>query len=201
MHAEKRGKETAGTGCAHLHRVAAVHADVQRRPCLWRRRLYLLLASPHRPPCPTPHSPSPIASPLSNSLALCHSNLTAALSNMLSTSIQLVVLSTPLTSHVAHHAADHITATLLLLLYLFAPPHSRLHPSPLTIRVVTDLEPVTPTRSRPPSPSPSLAWSPILSLSLLVLLLSPRTRPPLKSAVVEKATLHLVSAAATVSAS
>ena len=127
-------------------------------------------ASPASLPYPTAspaspaHSPSSTAPPLSNPLALCHSNLTAALSNVLSTSIQLLTLPTstiaPTTHFTSPSTAQHVHAF---------PSSSSLPTPPLpasprfTIRVITDLEPVTPPTSRPPSPSlstPTTAPSP-----------------------------------------
>ena len=162
-------------------------------------------SSPHAtaPTAPLPHSLSPVAPPLSNSLALCHSNLTAALSNVLSTSFQLIALSTSAPS-LTSHTTPPITP-LPLPTSSAASPHL---PTPVsvppcfTIRVVTDLEPVTPTRSRSPSPSPSQPCSPTLSPATPPTVTIPSDAPAAEpSAVVEKAALHLVSAAATVSAS
>ena len=157
---------------------------------------------PTAPAAPLPHSPSPIAPPLSNSLALCHSNLTSALSNVLSTSFQLIVLSTSVPSLTSHTTPPF---TPLPLPTSFAASSSLLTPVSVpprfTIRVVTDLEPVTPTRSRSPSPAPSLPCSPTLSPTTPPTVTAPSDAPAAEqSAVVEKATLHLVSAAATVSA-
>jgi hypothetical protein len=157
---------------------------------------------PTAPAAPLPHSPSPIAPPLSNSLALCHSNLTSALSNVLSTSFQLIVLSTSVPSLTSHTTPPF---TPLPLPTSFAASSSLLTPVSVpprfTIRVVTDLEPVTPTRSRSPSPAPSLPCSPTLSPTTPPTVTAPSDAPAAEqSAVAEKATLHLVSAAATVSA-
>ena len=47
-------------------------------------------------PAPPTHSPSSTVPPLSDPLALCHSSLTAALSNVLCTSIQLLSIHSQL---------------------------------------------------------------------------------------------------------
>ena len=121
---------------------------------------------------PSPHSPSSTVLPLSKSLTLCHSNLISALLHVLSTSSQLLTLPTlltPLPSLQASPAAPQPSSNPSLSSSTSTPPT---FPTPLsisvpprfTIRLVTDLEPVTPSASRPHSPcssssSPSSALS------------------------------------------
>ena len=91
---------------------------------------------------PSLHSPSSTLVPLSNSLSLCHCNLVSALTNVLSTSFQLLTLST-----LTHSFTPHSYCIPPLPTH---PPSSSSSASPLptpsisvpprfTIRVVSDL--------------------------------------------------------------
>ena len=154
------------------------------------------------PPRPLPALPSSVLLPLSNSLTLCHSNLVAALSHVVATSFQLLTQPThpalqpsPLAFIPAPQSVPAASFTSP------SAPRSISIPPRFTIRVVTDLEPVTPPASQPSSPSSPIAPPASLPIPLIPSRRTSTAQPDAFSAeqsdVVVKATLHQVRAAAT----
>ena len=163
-----------------------------------------LSVNPHLTASPptSPHSPSPVLLPLSNSLTLCHSNLVAALSHVVATSFQL--LTQPIHPALQPSPLAFIPAPQSVPAASFtspSAPRSISIPPRFTIRVVTDLEPVTPPASQPSSPSSPIAPPASLPIPLIPSRRTSTAQPDAFSAeqsdVVVKATLHQVRAAAT----
>ena len=153
---------------------------------------------------PAPYSPSSTLPPLSNSLTLCHSNLLTALSHVVSTSFHLLTLPAHLTAPLPSLPPVPISLSTPSSCPNSPPSTPSIAiPPRLTIRVVTDLEPVTPPTSRSHSPSPSKPSSAPHSTLTPSSSTAVQSDAPIavQNDVVVKATLHLVSAAATSPAS
>ena len=146
-----------------------------------------------------PHSPSSVLLSLSNPLTLCHSNLLAALSHVVSTSFHLVNLPTHSTPREPHLPSVPNPTTIPTSPSAPAPTTPSITVPPrFTIRVVTDLEPVTPPTSRPHSPSTPTPSSSTHHLRLPRPTATVHSDAPTvdQNDIVVKATLHPVSATA-----